>query len=318
MQLQRTRSLRFSCEDRSGSQHPNGGSCSSIQVGPSAVSCGDSMQPPRAPLRSALKGSRGRQSLDEAKSKRCRSCPGMMLLSSDRSKHGLDLPSRWHSFAMPNALRNDKLKERVDLHLLQLPKTALVHVLFCICDVDGDLHLSSEELKPLAELSDFQGPETEWTEVYKKLCASICVNPSIGIDLAAFESLFAPESVPSSAWPSFMPAQGRLSCTENELRQMLRKLAAGPGSVCTTGPKINKILAETLRTAATARWSRKHCDAGHLLQWRCLKFHEGRVNDSFCRLCERTISRREGRYSCKQCHYAVCKSCRAEQNEEAA
>lgn len=219
---------------------------------------------------------------------------------------------------MPNALRDDKLPERVDLHFTQLSKPALVRVLFCICDVDGDLHLSSDELKPLAELSDFQGPEKDWADVYKKLCASVCVDPSTGIDLAAFESLFASEPVPSSAWPSFMPAQGRLSCTEKELRQMLRKLAAGPRSVCTSGPKINKILAETLGTAATARWSRNHCDAGHPLQWRFLKFHEGRVNNSVCRSCERIITRREGRYSCKQCHHSVCKSCRAEKNEEVA
>jgi len=243
--------------------------------------------------------------------KRCKSCPVVKLETSDRSTV-LDLPNRWRSVAMPKILvQNDRLlKGDVNLHFLQLPKLALVHVLFRICDVDGDMHLSSDELRPLGELTDFQGGAEEWRGVYDKLCASVSVNPSTGIDLPAFESLFT-EPEPSACWGSFTPGRGSISCSENDLRQMLRKLAGGPGSICTTGPKIYKILADTLGTAATTRWSRNHCDSGHLLQWRSLKFHEGRVNHSICRLCECIIPRRDGRFSCKQCHYSVCQTCRA-------
>jgi len=204
------------------------------------------------------------------------------------------------------------LEGDVNLHFLQLPKLALVHVLFRICDVNGDMHLSSDELRPLGELSDFQGEAEEWRGVYDKLCASVSVDPSTGIDLPAFESLFTEPMPEPSAWPSFTAGRGRISCSENDLRQMVRKLAGGPGSVCTTGtgPKIYKILADTLGTSATTRWSRNHCDSGHLLQWRFLKFHEGRVYHSICRLCECIIPRMDGRFSCKQCHYSVCQGCR--------
>jgi len=94
-------------------------------------------------------------------------------------------------------------------------RRVLIADVFLKLDVDGDVHLSTVELRPLADYVGFEGSPELWVEEFGHLCRHLGCDSGMGLDLQAFSRLVNDRS-----------KQGCF-CTDADLCQLLANLGDG-------------------------------------------------------------------------------------------
>jgi len=94
-----------------------------------------------------------------------------------------------------------------------LPRRGLIHAVFLACDSDGNGLLSRDEMRRFAELSAFDGSDTQWADAYGVLCSENDVDPHAGVDEALLAQLIDDEE---HGW----------YCSDDDLHKILRGLQA--------------------------------------------------------------------------------------------
>mmetsp|Transcript_34241 Transcript_34241/g.54585 ORF Transcript_34241/g.54585 Transcript_34241/m.54585 type:complete len:179 (+) Transcript_34241:57-593(+) len=166
-----------------------------------------------------------------------------------------------------------------------MARLGLIAELFAACDTDGDGRITSGEMRLYAEQTGFDGSDIEWSEAFSVLCDERNVHPERGFDRNAWEVLLTDSDEGNACF-----------CSDSDLPRILAVLK-GEANVKTTSPL--KVVSRHLT----------HCSCDHILKFRVLHGLEGRVNASRCQACRKEIPRKESRYSCKACHYNICRDC---------
>lgn len=88
----------------------------------------------------------------------------------------------------------------------------LVQRVFELCDVGGDGRLTERELRTFAQLTGFDGSESEWAEEYCQLCADSGISAAKGLGFEDFARLLEDES------------DAGQYCTDAELEEFLENV----------------------------------------------------------------------------------------------